>query len=236
MTLKTPEQIAAMDAQFIYAAAHECHVTDVGADDPGLAETERAVRNLIEADRAQRSHVVTIQEEGYDRHAEARAILADWDRASIPNDRGLHNAGGFAMHNCVSIREAFRALLDLPASEETPEQIAERIVRDSVEGIPGVDHTPVSLLDGLAFGFGADLFEMLKKAARAGIQAERISADRRQRWEYGMAWADKGPDEVHLAAPHLTQEEVIEVANERSRRIAPTNAYRRTFTDWKVIP
>ncbi|WP_137878676.1 hypothetical protein [Microbacterium sp. 4NA327F11] len=158
MTLKTPEQIAAMEAQFIYAAAHECHVTDVGADDPGLAETERAVRNLIEADRAQRSHVVTIQEEGYDRHAEARAILADWDRASIPNDRGLHNAGGFAMHNCVSIREAFRALLEPPAVEETPYEVASKIGRAITDDLVTGGLSPRGIADIAALaGYNASI-------------------------------------------------------------------------------
>lgn len=58
--MKTPEQIAAMQAQFIYAAAHEVHVTDVGANDAGLAATERAtlaaIEAAIEADREQRHH------------------------------------------------------------------------------------------------------------------------------------------------------------------------------------
>lgn len=169
-----------------------------------------------------------------DRYAEAREALARYDAACAEpdDDPGYHKRMDAAL-DCL---EPLRALIGPPATEETVEQIAERIVRDSVQGIPGVDHTPVSLLDGLAFGLGADLFEMLKEAAHAGFQAAWISADHRQRWEYGMAWADKGPDEVHLAAPHLTQEEVIEVANERSRRIAPTNPYRRIVTDWEVIP
>lgn len=62
-----------------------------------------------------------------DRYDAARALLAEWDAAAEPDDLGLHNAGGFGMHQNARIREVLRALVEHPEVSETANDAAMRV-------------------------------------------------------------------------------------------------------------
>ena len=137
--MKTPEQIA--DEAF---RAHWNGPT-----------TRRLMALAIEADRAQRV---------LDRHAEARAALAQYDAAVAEpdDDPGYHKRVDAAL-DCI---EPLRALIEPPATEETVEQITQRhfdlVAHGIVKGRGNTDRAQITWWG---------LFDQVESAVRAGIQA-----------------------------------------------------------------
>lgn len=160
--MKTPEQIVwqvteARAAEMTYNErmyfpddlAHRVAWFDTPGDPFAL------VIQAIEADRAQRPVPETAATSASDRYDEARAALAQLERA-YPEGIGRGVTEQRAMN-------ALRALIDPPATEETPEQIAHRLL--ATTALPKIGETIACTELEKITG------EAITRAVHAGIQA-----------------------------------------------------------------
>lgn len=53
--------------------------------------------------------------------------------------------------------------------------------------------------------------------------------------EYGLAWADKGADDVRTFNNGVSRDAALALAEERSEGIAPTLTFQRWVSEWKAI-
>ncbi|WP_184217224.1 hypothetical protein [Microbacterium marinum] len=85
--MKTPEQIAKEIAPSVAKSTPR-----------SWAAIRTYIAAAIEADRAQRN-------------APGMALLAEWDAAATPDERSLHNGGGFARDHWDLIRATLRVAI-----------------------------------------------------------------------------------------------------------------------------